>query len=374
MKTRVLVVDDSALMRSILCELINAAPDLEVVGTAGSAQAAREAIKQLSPDVLTLDVEMPGMDGLEFLDRLMRLRPMPVIMISALTDKGSETSLRALELGAVDVISKPRVEPVAGMQRYADEICDKIRAARLSRPRVMPRADPMPNRNGTAHVASGGAAKAGAANPPPSNLPQLDARTLAEKYIYIGASTGGTEAIKEVLTQLPASMPPILIVQHMPEMFTGSFARRLDSLCRIRVKEAEDGERIQPGTAYLAPGHSHLRLRRTAAGAVCELSRDEPVNRHRPSVDVLFESAARWSGSQALGVILTGMGKDGARGMLAMRQAGAWNIAQDEESCVVWGMPREAALIGAAQEVAALRDIPTRLLARLKGEGRGSNM
>ncbi|MDQ8021002.1 MAG: chemotaxis response regulator protein-glutamate methylesterase [Moraxellaceae bacterium] len=369
MKTRVLVVDDSALMRGILSELINAAPDLEVVGTAGSAQTAREAIKQLSPDVLTLDVEMPGMDGLEFLDKLMRLRPMPVIMISALTERGSETSLRALELGAVDVISKPRSEPVAGMQRYADEICDKIRAARQSRPRATPRVETTVARGATSPAAGGVAANGGAAN-----LPQLDARTLNDKYIYIGASTGGTEAIKEVLTQLPASMPPILIVQHMPEMFTGSFARRLDSLCRIRVKEAEDGERIQPGTAYLAPGHSHLRLRRTGAGAVCELSRDEPVNRHRPSVDVLFESAARWSGSQALGVILTGMGKDGARGMLAMRQAGAWNIAQDEESCVVWGMPREATLIGAAQEVAALRDIPTRLLARLKGEGRGSNM
>jgi two-component system chemotaxis response regulator CheB len=347
LKIRVLVIDDSALMRSLLTEIIGGAPDLEVVGSAPDPLAAREMIKALNPDVLTLDVEMPKMDGIEFLSRLMKLRPMPVVMISALTARGSEVTLRALELGAVDFIAKPRAESAALLQGYADEIREKIRAAKsahLRHPQVA--ATPAPAR--------------------PEAAAGVPARVLAEKLIAIGASTGGTEAIKEVIARLPAEVPGIVIVQHMPEAFTPSFAKRLDSLGPIRVLESQGGERIQPGHAYLAPGHSHLLVRKSGAGWLTELARSEPVNRHRPSVDVLFHAVAREAGRHAIGVILTGMGKDGAQGMLAMRQAGAWNIGQDQESCVVYGMPREAAQVGAVAEVASLNDVAARILARLR--------
>jgi two-component system chemotaxis response regulator CheB len=345
---KVLIIDDSALMRALLTEIIGGAPDLEVVGSAPDPIAAREMIKSLNPDVLTLDVEMPKMDGLEFLGRLMKLRPMPVVMISSLTARGSEVTLQALELGAVDFIAKPRAENPSLLQGYAEEIRDKIRAARsahLRRPQAA--TAPVPVRTEV----------------PATNV---SSRVLAEKLIAIGASTGGTEAIKEVLTRLPAAVPGIVIVQHMPEAFTPSFAKRLDSLGAVRVVEAQGGERIQPGHAYLAPGHSHLLVKKSGAGWVTELSRGEPVNRHRPSVDVLFKSVAKEAGRQALGVILTGMGKDGAQGMLAMRQAGAWNIGQDQDSCVVYGMPREAAQVGAVDEIASLHDVAGRLLARLR--------
>jgi two-component system chemotaxis response regulator CheB len=344
---KVLIIDDSALMRSLLTEIIGGAPDLEVVGSAPDPLAAREMIKALNPDVLTLDVEMPKMDGIEFLSRLMKLRPMPVVMISALTARGSEVTLRALELGAVDFIAKPRAESAALLQGYADEIREKIRAAKsahLRHPQVA--ATPAPAR--------------------PEAAAGVPGRVLAEKLIAIGASTGGTEAIKEVIARLPAEVPGIVIVQHMPEAFTPSFAKRLDSLGSIRVVESKGGERIQPGHAYLAPGHSHLLVRKSGAGWLTELARSEPVNRHRPSVDVLFHAVAREAGRHAIGVILTGMGKDGAQGMLAMRQAGAWNIGQDQESCVVYGMPREAAQVGAVAEVASLNDVAARILARLR--------
>lgn len=344
MTIKVLVVDDSALMRALLTEIINGAPDLEVVGSAPDAIVAREMIKTLSPDVLTLDVEMPKMNGLEFLDRLMKLRPMPVVMISSLTAQGSETTLKALELGAIDFIAKPRAESAALLQGYTEEIRDKIRAAKNARLRRFPAAPPH--------------------SPPP--LPGVTSRALTEKLIAIGASTGGTEAIKEVLVRLPAEMPGIVMVQHMPETFTPSFARRLDGLCKLRVIEAQGGERIQPGHAYLAPGHSHLLVKRSAGGWVTELAKTEPVNRHRPAVDVLFGAVAKEVGKHAIGVILTGMGRDGAQGMLEMRKAGAWNIGQDQESCVVYGMPREAALAGAVDEVASLGDVAGRLLARLR--------
>jgi len=345
MSIKVLIVDDSALMRRLLQEIVSCAPDLEVVGSAPDATAAREMIKALNPDVITLDVEMPGMSGLAFLERLMKLRPMPVVMISSLTAEGSETTLRALELGAVDFVAKPRAENPALLQLYADEICDKIRAAkdaRLRRPSsaVQPAA--------------------------PRSDAEVSGRALADRLIAIGASTGGTEAIREVLARLPAAVPGIVMVQHMPETFTPSFARRLDGLCALKVVEAQGGERIAPGHAYLAPGHSHLRVRKSGAGWVTELSKTEPVNRHRPAVDVLFESVAREAGRSAIGVILTGMGKDGAQGMLAMKKAGAWNIGQDQESCVVYGMPREAALVGALDEVVALGSIAERILARLR--------
>lgn len=350
MKIRVVVVDDSALMRGLLTEMINAAPDMEVVGAAADAVSARELIKALNPDVLTLDFHMPKMDGLEFLDRLMRLRPMPVVMVSAFTEAGSETTLRALELGAVDFIGKPRADGAKRMEEYAEELVDKIRAAkgaRLRRP-TMSRAIPVPAATPATSTATGAA---------------LFSRAAGNgKIIFVGASTGGTEAIKEFLQGIPADAPPILIVQHMPESFTGSFARRLDSLCAPRVLEAQGNEKIEPGHVYIAPGHSHLQVRRAAAGYLTELLATPPVNRHRPSVDVLFDSAATLLGRQAVGVILTGMGKDGAQGLLRMRQAGARTLGQDEASCVVYGMPREAFLIGAVEEQSPLDEMARRTL------------
>jgi len=344
---KVLIVDDSALMRALLTEIIGGAPDLEVVGAAPDPIAARDMIKVLNPDVLTLDVEMPKMDGLEFLGRLMKLRPMPVVMISALTAKGSEVTLQALELGAVDFVAKPRAENVSLLQDYTEEIRDKIRAAKGAHLRRPPSAAAAPAQRMAAPTG-------------------LTSRVLSERLIAIGASTGGTEAIKEVLMRLPAEVPGIVMVQHMQETFTPSFAKRLDGLSALRVIEAQGGERIMPGHAYLAPGHSHMTVKRVGTSWVTELNQADPVNRHRPAVDVLFNSVANEVGKNAIGVILTGMGKDGAQGMLAMRQAGAWNIGQDQESCVVYGMPREAAQVGAVDEVVSLNNVAPRVMARLQ--------
>jgi two-component system chemotaxis response regulator CheB len=348
MKTKVLICDDSALIRSVMSEIVNSQPDMEVVGTAPDPLVARELIKQTNPDVLTLDVEMPKMDGLDFLEKLMRLRPMPVLMVSSLTERGSEITMRALELGAVDFVTKPKISIQSGMREYADMISDKIRAT--ARARIK--------------------ARSLQANAPAPVLPQLRSPlTSSEKLIIIGASTGGTEAIREFLMQMPSDCPGILIAQHMPEGFTSSFARRLDSLCKIRVCEAAGGERVLPGHAYIAPGHSHLLLARSGANYVTKLEQSEPVNRHRPSVDVLFRSAAQAAGKNAVGVILTGMGKDGAAGMLAMKEAGAHNFAQDEASCVVFGMPREAIALGATHEVGALTSLPGMVLGHLAAHG-----
>ncbi|MYM91345.1 chemotaxis response regulator protein-glutamate methylesterase [Duganella sp. BJB488] len=350
MKIKVLIVDDSALIRSVMSEIINSQPDMEVVGTAPDPLVARELIKQTNPDVLTLDVEMPKMDGLDFLEKLMRLRPMPVVMVSSLTERGSEITMRALELGAVDFVTKPKISIQAGMREYTELITDKIRAA--SKARVRARTLPQP-----------GAEAQG-------QLPQLrNPLTSSEKLIIIGASTGGTEAIREFLMQMPSDCPGILITQHMPEGFTRSFAKRLDSLCKISVQEAAGNERVLPGHAYIAPGHSHLYLTRSGANYMTKIDQAEPVNRHRPSVDVLFRSAAQCAGKNAVGVILTGMGKDGAAGMLEMKQAGAYNFAQDEASCVVFGMPREAIAVGAAHEVGALQALPGMVLGYLAAHG-----
>ncbi|MFW7342458.1 chemotaxis response regulator protein-glutamate methylesterase [Pollutimonas sp. H1-120] len=339
-KIRVLCVDDSALVRGLMTEIINSHPDMEVVAAAPDPLIARELIKQHNPDVLTLDVEMPRMDGLDFLERLMRLRPMPVVMVSSLTERNSEVTLRALELGAVDFVTKPKLGLRDGLMEYGELIADKIRAAANSKPRQ--------------------AAQAGAA--PRARLTQPFSTT--EKLVLIGASTGGTEAIRQVLEPLPANSPAIMITQHMPAGFTRSFVQRLDNLCAVQVHEAEDGQRVLPGHVYLAPGGlAHMKLARSGANYVVKLEYSDPVNRHRPSVDVLFHSAAQVAGKNAVGVILTGMGKDGAQGLLAMKQAGATTFAQDEASCVVFGMPREALHIGATENAVPLSEMSERILA-----------
>ncbi|MGK8204557.1 protein-glutamate methylesterase/protein-glutamine glutaminase [Burkholderia pseudomultivorans] len=353
-KIKVLCVDDSALIRSLMTEIINGQPDMTVCATAPDPLVARELIKQHNPDVLTLDVEMPRMDGLDFLEKLMRLRPMPVVMVSSLTERGSEITLRALELGAVDFVTKPRVGIRDGMLDYAEKLADKIRAASRARVRQAPQPQAAAARAAGGHPAA-----------PMINNPLVS----TEKLIIIGASTGGTEAIREVLTPLPPDAPAVLIAQHMPPGFTKSFAQRLNGLCRIAVKEAEHGERVLPGHAYIAPGHAHLLLARSGANYIAQLSDEPPVNRHRPSVDVLFRSAATHAGKNAIGVILTGMGRDGAAGLLDMKRAGAHTFAQDEASCIVFGMPREAIALGGADEVAPLAEMSRRVMARLATMG-----
>jgi two-component system chemotaxis response regulator CheB len=357
-KIKVLCVDDSALIRSLMTEIINSQPDMTVVATAPDPLVARDLIKQHNPDVLTLDVEMPRMDGLDFLEKLMRLRPMPVVMVSSLTERGNEITLRALELGAVDFVTKPKVGIRDGMLDYSEKLADKIRAAARARVRQA-----APAQHAATHAAHAGHAPVGAA--PLFNNPLLS----TEKLIIVGASTGGTEAIREVLVPLPPDAPAVLIAQHMPPGFTKSFAQRLNGLCRITVKEAEHGERVLPGHAYIAPGHAHLLLARSGANYIAHLSDEPPVNRHRPSVDVLFRSAAQHAGKNAVGVILTGMGRDGAAGLLEMKKAGAYTLAQDEASCIVFGMPREAIALGAADEIAALPEMSRRVMARLSSMG-----
>lgn len=342
-KIRVVCVDDSALIRSLLTSVINDHDDMEVVGVAPDPIIARQMIKDLNPDVITLDVEMPRMDGLDFLGRLMRLRPMPVIMISSLTQKNSEFSMRALELGAVDVIGKPTTGVRQGMIQYSDYIADRIRAAAVSRPRVTQRA--------------------GQETAPPRMAANTLRAQKRDNWLFaIGASTGGTEAILSVLRPLPAQCPPIVLTQHMPAGFTASFVQRLNTLCALQVHEAKDNELILPGHAYLAPGGvAHLAVRKVGGQLRTQLLETEPVNRHRPSVDVLFESVANAMGSRASAVLLTGMGRDGAQGMLAMKGKGADTFVQDEATCVVFGMPREALALGAASEALPLEQISTRL-------------
>ena len=349
-KIKVLVVDDSALVRSLLAEIINRQTDMICVGTASDPLVAREMIRQLDPDVLTLDVEMPRMDGIDFLGKLMRLRPMPVVMVSTLTERGAAVTLRALELGAVDFVAKPKIGVADGLRRLAEDITDRLRCAARAPVRRL------------------ACTSAGATTAALPRLQQLGGvgPLSTERLIFIGASTGGTEATRDLLAQLPADAPAVLITQHMPAGFTRSYAARLDSQCRIRVKEAEDGERLLLGHAYIAPGGQHLSVERSGSHYLARVRDGEPVNRHRPSVEVLFNSAARAVGPYALGVMLTGMGDDGARAMKAMRDAGSWNLCQDEATCVVFGMPRAAIAHGAAHEVLPLQRIVPALLDRLR--------
>lgn len=352
-KIRVIVVDDSALVRSLLSEIINRQRDMECIGTANDPLVAREMIRELNPDVITLDVEMPRMDGIDFLGRLMRLRPMPVVMISTLTERGAEVTMKALELGAIDFVAKPRVGLASGLNDLAAQIVDKIRVAAVAQVRRAPVRDAGPAGGGGAHA--------------PAPASALLGRLSTEKLICIGASTGGTEAIKEVLVQMPADSPAIVITQHMPPGFTTSFAARLNGLCQITVKEAVNGERILPGHAYIAPGGTQFHVARSGANYVAVVDDGPPVNRHKPSVEVLFKSAAAVVGRNAFGIMLTGMGNDGAAAMREMKDAGSYNYVQDEATCIVFGMPREAIAHGAADEVLPLGQIAPALITRLRG-------
>ncbi|HEX5372560.1 MAG TPA: chemotaxis response regulator protein-glutamate methylesterase [Aquabacterium sp.] len=363
-KTRVVVVDDSALVRSLLTEIINRQPDMECVGAASDPYVAREMIRNLNPDVITLDVEMPRMDGIDFLSKLMRLRPMPVVMVSTLTERGAEVTLKALELGAIDFVAKPKIGVADGLKLLAQDITDKVRVASKARIHRLHTAPAAPS------SASQGGPSASSASPSSTAAPRTTlasvGRLSTEKIIFIGASTGGTEATKEVLMALPADCPAVVITQHMPPGFTRNYAARLDGLCKIRVKEASDGERILPGHAYIAPGGLHLSVEKSGANYVARVRDGEPVNRHKPSVEVLFKSAASCVGPNAVGIMLTGMGADGAKAMREMRDAGAYCVAQDEATCVVFGMPREAIQSGAINEVLPLTQIAGHLMDHLR--------
>ncbi|MGO9135994.1 MAG: protein-glutamate methylesterase/protein-glutamine glutaminase [Methylovirgula sp.] len=350
-KIRVLVVDDSASVRQTLSDIIASDPDLEVMGTAGDPFVAAQRIQDEVPDVIILDVEMPRMDGITFLRKLMAQRPIPVVMCSSLTEDGSPALVEAMEAGAVDVIPKPSVSTKQFLLESRVRVCDAVKAAgqvnlRQRKAHVAPR---MIERKLTADVIM----------PPPSGRPT---RQHTDRLICIGASTGGTEALRDVLVALPRQSPGIVIVQHMPEKFTAAFARRLDGLCEIEVKEAEDGDEVLPGRALIAPGNRHMLVQRIGTHYRAVIKDGPLVSRHRPSVDVLFRSAAQYAGANALGVIMTGMGDDGAHGLLEMKKAGASTIAQNEESCVVFGMPKEAIALGAADRVMALMAIPRAIL------------
>jgi len=351
----VLVVDDSALVRSLLAEIIRDAPGFHLVGAAPDAYVARDMVKQFSPDVITLDIEMPRMDGLTFLEKLMTARPTPVVMISTLTDAGADATLHALELGAVDFIPKPKLGITEGIREYADLILEKLSAAAKIKVKPLKKSTTSITTNPNEKVAKG-------------------RFQSTEKIIAIGASTGGTEAIKDLLLQLPAAVPGIVMTQHMPPGFTRTFAERLNKLTKLHVSEAKGGERILPGYAYLAPGGFHLLVVRSGADYVIKLSESEPVHRHRPAVDVMMESVAIAGGKNVIGLLLTGMGKDGAQGMLDIRNHGGYTMAQDEESCVVYGMPKEAVNIGAVDKVVELSAMGAAILEKIKTMGAGNRL
>ncbi len=346
---RVLIVDDSAVVRQILSEILASDAGIEVVGTAADPLLARDKIKRLAPDVITLDVEMPRMDGLAFLENLMRLHPLPVVMISSLTERGADTTLQALALGAVDFVSKPKLDVARGLARYAEEIIEKVKAAARSRVRPLVRG-PV-------------AARLTLPATSPSVVPRGAQFRTTDRLIALGASAGGTEALRVVLESLPADAPAVVMTQHLPATFSAAFAERLDRHAAMAVREASDGEAVLPGHAYLPPGGRHLRVIRDGARWRCRIDDGPAVNRHKPAVDVLFQSVAQSAGANAIGAILTGMGDDGARGLLQMRQAGAPTLVQDEASSVVWGMPGAAFKLGAATETVPLERIAERLLA-----------
>lgn len=342
-RIKVLIIDDSALVRKILTQELSKDPGIEVVGTAPDPYIGRDRILQLRPDVLILDIEMPRMDGITFLEKLMQHYPMPVIIVSSLAQEGCQVALKALELGALEVMAKPGSSYT--VKDMSEQLIDKIKAVSV----VKNFKAPLERKETDPRSASGKAML-----------------KTTQKIIAIGASTGGTEAIKEILLKLPPDMPPILVVQHMPQYFTRSFAERLDSLCRLKVKEAEDGELLAPGKVLIAKGNKHMVLKRSGASYYVEIKDGELVYHQRPSVEVLFSSVARYAGPNAIGIILTGMGRDGADGLLKMRHEGAYTIAQDEKSCVVYGMPKEAVLAGAVMRVASLEKIPQVLLEALE--------
>ncbi len=351
-RIRVLIVDDSALVRSLLSDILSADASIEVVGVAGDAHVARDKIKLLNPDVLTLDVEMPKMDGITFLKNLMRLRPMPVVMVSSLTERGADVTLDALALGAVDYLSKPKIDLAATLKDYGEELIEKIKTAakasvRALDPRRAALIDARP-----AHSTDAVLPKAGSSKP----------MRTTDRIIAIGASTGGTEAIKEVLIRLPPDSPGVVIAQHIPKAFSTPFARRMNDCSQVTVCEARDGQQVLAGHAYIAPGDRHLMVVRDGARYVCKLDDGVPVNRHKPSVDVLFRSVAQNAGRNAIGVLLTGMGRDGAKGLREMLDAGSQTIAQDEATSVVWGMPGEAVSLGAAQHVLPLDNVANKAL------------
>ncbi|GEK10702.1 chemotaxis response regulator protein-glutamate methylesterase [Pseudoalteromonas sp. McH1-7] len=335
---KVLIVDDSPLIRGLLKEILNQGNGIEVVGVAEDPYQARELIKSTAPDVLTLDIEMPRMNGISFLKNLMRLRPMPVVMISTLTQEGSPATIEALELGAVDFVSKPTSHVIEQLQSYSDILQKKVKVAAKARVRTF---------------------KA------PKSERQLEVGTsftfAHNAILAIGASTGGTEAIREVLMRLPTHAPPVVITQHIPPVFSTSFAQRMDRTCAVSVKEAEDGDMLKPGHVFIAPGDKHLKVERVSSGYVCRLDDGEPVNRHKPSVEVLFNSLVP-IGKHVCAVMLTGMGSDGAKAMLALKKNGAKTFAQDELSSVVWGMPRAAYELGAVQSLVPLSKVAETML------------
>ena len=353
-KIRVLVVDDSAVVRQTLSQIISSDPQLEVMGTASDPYFAAKKIADEVPDVITLDVEMPRMDGLTFLKKIMTQHPIPVLIISSLTEKGTETGIRALELGAVDIITKPQLNTKLFIEESKITICDAIKAvaqSRISRKKI--KVEPH-------HIEPKYSADAIL----PRVKPNMSMLKTTEHIIAVGASTGGTEALTTFLMAMPIDSPGIVIVQHMPEKFTTSFAARLNDICEISVKEATNSDSVIRGQALIAPGNYHMLLKRSGARYYVEIKEGPLVNRHRPSVDVLFRSAARYAGANAVGVIMTGMGGDGAKGLLEMKEAGAKTVAQDEKSCVVFGMPKEAIKIGAAGKVLPLDEIAPYVIQR----------
>lgn len=354
-KIRVLIVDDSAIVRQTLSHLLDSDPEIEIMGVASDPFVAAKKIMTEVPDVITLDVEMPRMDGLTFLRKIMTQHPMPVVVISSLTDNGTETAMKALEYGAIEVIKKPEMHNREAVEESKIRLIDAVKAAAQSKPRKKTGVTPVTEMK----VEPKYSADVIMPKTQPTSASMIK---TTEKVVAVGASTGGTEALKDFLMGLPPDAPGIVIVQHMPEHFTRSFANRLNELCKITVKEAEDGDSVIRGRALIAPGNHHMLLKRSGARYYVEVKDGPLVNRHRPSVDVLFRSTARYAGANAIGVIMTGMGDDGARGLLEMKEAGAYTIAQDERTCVVFGMPKEAIKLGGADVILPLDQIAGRVL------------